>query len=238
MRGMEVPSWARAQQPKSVSLFEKWAKEDQEGYRLHNAAMRKKTTSLKPGKVPSRPATPAQVRAKVRKLINKRSMKIKDIQKLMGNPSGWGKFMNGASYKYPSAGAALCNEAYNAASFFFWCEKNVSSRLPPVMKVAKPSLPDISAVKVTRHPLVHIKNTQTALKRICKKYDLTYSKMSALMGRLKFGPRVSVAQISKFVNTGGSEAFGDIAEFCEKVQMAEGQKRKSLFSKLPKRRRV
>merc|ERR1712176_1225711 len=105
------------------------------------------------------------------------------------------------------------------------------------MKVVKPSLPDISSVKITRHPLVHIKNTQKALQRICKKYGLTYTKMSALMGQRRFGPLVSIAQISKFMNTGGSEAFGDIAEFCEKVQIAEGQKRNSLFSKLPKRRR-
>eukprot|EP00931_Biecheleriopsis_adriatica_P022341 TRINITY_DN14381_c0_g1_i1.p1 TRINITY_DN14381_c0_g1~~TRINITY_DN14381_c0_g1_i1.p1 ORF type:complete len:230 (+),score=3.03 TRINITY_DN14381_c0_g1_i1:78-767(+) len=199
---MEVPSWARAQTPGNPGLFKKWAKEDQAAYRVHNVALRKKWTSVKPVKVPSRPATPTQVRAKVRKLINKRGMKVKDIQELMGKPSGWGKFMNGSSYRDPSSGAALCNEAYNAASFFFWCEKNGHSRLPPATKPQKPCLPDISGIKVKKLPLVHITKTQNALKRIYKKYGLTHAKVSRLIGHRKFGPIASVSQISKFVNTG------------------------------------
>merc|ERR1719271_2339826 len=145
--------------------------------------------------------------------------------------------MNGRTYRDPNSGAALCNEAYNAASFFFWCERNGHRRLPPVMKHAKPSLPDISGVKIRKHPLVDIRKTQTALKKICKKYDLNHTKISNMIGRRKFGPIVSTSQISKFINTGGSEAFGHIAEFCEKVRIAEGWKGESLFSK-PKRMRL
>merc|ERR1712217_973726 len=112
----------------------------------------------------------------------------------------------------------------------------MGSRLPPTTKPDKPSLPDISGIKVKKLPLVHITNTQKALKKIYKKYDLTHTKVSSLIGHGKFGPTVSVSQISKFVNTGGSEAFGHIAEFCEKVRVAEGWKGESLFSK-PKHRR-
>merc|ERR1711957_553286 len=108
-----------------------------------------------------------------------------------------GKFMNGSSYRDPSYGAALCNAAY----FFFWCEQNGHSRLPPAAKLAaKPSLPDLSGIKVKKLPLVHIRKTQTALKKISKKYNLTHAKISRLIGHRKFGPIVSVSQISKFLN--------------------------------------
>jgi len=72
-------------------------------------------------------STPNMVRSQVQKLITDRGLKVKDVQKLIGEGPGpaWNKFMNG---KYKDKSWAYANDAYRKAAFFFYKEKRLGKQ--------------------------------------------------------------------------------------------------------------
>merc|ERR1712224_937601 len=70
--------------------------------------------------------TPAQLRARIHKLLRDTNIKVGGFQKMIGVSSGpYNKFMN---HKYKTGWAAAENQTYDAAAVFFAREKKLGSR--------------------------------------------------------------------------------------------------------------
>mmetsp|Transcript_29466 Transcript_29466/g.62750 ORF Transcript_29466/g.62750 Transcript_29466/m.62750 type:complete len:269 (+) Transcript_29466:75-881(+) len=178
-------------------------------------------------KDPKPPPSPAQVRAKLRRLMTHRGMEAKDVRALIGGHSdaSWSKLMAG-KYKGGVNGAGG-NEAYQTASFFFWKEEQLGAegKLAAVAKNAKATLPakdpfpDISKVKTDGKTYLTPQETRKELHRILKKYKVTQS---------DFAKMVKASSITKFMKAGGemggceSESYDGLAQICEKVRIATG----------------
>ena len=196
---------------------------------------------------PSKPLSPARVRAAINKVLQETDVKIGDMQKLLGvNANTWGKFMKN-EYKDKTWGATQSG-TYWAGVKFCYAEKALGTR--SLLKTrargggaaaaggggaAKPDLPDLAGVDVVDAVFETPGEVRKSLRAALSTYKTSVAELARLAG-------VPYQSFNNFMKASGShggsenQAYRPAAKLSEKLRVktakAKTKKRKALEAEM------